>query len=91
MKSGKTLIDQIYVQGTDGSRNLFFRPKGLVVFTSYFGWFLQDKDEYIIQWRGTPDWDSDFHKQGFDTLEDALKIWNDLKLYPTFAEIESTI
>jgi hypothetical protein len=84
------LIDQIYVQGTNDTRNLFFRPKGLTVFTEYFGWFKQDKDEYVIQWKGTPDWCSGYHKQGFDTLEDALRVWNGLQLYPSLADIENT-
>jgi hypothetical protein len=91
MKSGKSCIDRIYVQGDTRSRNLFFRAKDSVVFVKHFGWFVQEKNEYIIQFDGTPDWCSDYHKQGFDTLEDALKVWNNLKLYPTFAEIESTI
>jgi hypothetical protein len=84
------LIDQIYVQGTNDTRNLFFRPEGLTVFVKD-GWYKQDKDEYVIQWQGTPDWCSGYYKQGFDTLEQALKVWNELEIYPALADIESTI
>ena len=84
-------IKQIYVDNSGGSRNLFFRPKGLIVFTGHFAWFKQDKDEYIVQFNGTPDRCSGYHKQSFDSEEAAFKHFNDSMYSTLFTDLESTI
>ena len=77
MASGH-FIKSSYVKGTDGRINFFYRPKG-----QRFVYIIGDEeinekqleDEYIIQWGGSPEFDSGYSKEVFTTREEGLKVW----------------
>ena len=35
----------------------------------------QQNDEYIIQWGGTPEYDSGYDSTTFETFAEGLKVW----------------
>lgn len=63
----------------EGVIRFFFRPKGTVV-KKQASQFVPQRDQYIIQWEGSPEVDSGFHAWKFSTKREALKFWN--SLYP---------
>jgi hypothetical protein len=58
------------IKTADGHRNLFFRAKGDFINTKN-GWRKQPVDAFVIQWKGTSDFDSGFHEESFATLAAA--------------------
>lgn len=71
------IIDSYYVNGSDGRRNLFFRPAGTEV--AYYDrsrcnereTYVAPESMYIIQWEGTPTHDSGYHASYYDNLDAA--------------------
>jgi len=59
-----------YVRGSDGNNNMFFRKAGTaVVQQSVFARpsreYVEEADTIIIQWGGTPDFDSGYNSYRF--------------------------
>lgn len=58
---------------------MFFRQKGTKVkykMNKELLEYISDKDEYIIQYQGYPDYDSGYRAYTFSTLEEAKEHWN---------------
>ena len=72
------IISSRYLWGSDGNENFFFRPKG-EIFIYQMGdeelMYTQQNDEYIIQWGGTPEYDSGYDSTTFETFAEGLKVW----------------
>jgi hypothetical protein len=83
------MIDSFYLCGSDGRVNLFFRAKGTVVETDmkqsveiiagedvgefeYYEW-KAEKSSYVVQWEGSPHYDSGYFFFGFDTFGEAYQ------------------
>lgn len=89
------MISRRYLWGSDGDLNFFFRPKG-EIFIYQMGdeelMYTQQDDEYIIQWGGSPLYDSGYNCETFETFAEGLKVWEsdvarDLGTsYPVFNE-----
>jgi hypothetical protein len=70
---------QKYVKGSEGCRNLFFRPKGMQYkIEGVDGDFVAGEDVWVIQWEGYPEYDSGYVDYLFDSEDDALKMWEGL-------------
>jgi hypothetical protein len=71
------IIESKYVKGS-GWFYLFSRKEGTVYQADrYDGTDVQHADRYIIQFEGTPDFDSGYDAAEFETLDEALAYWNE--------------
>jgi hypothetical protein len=69
----KAKEDQITGNTRDGF-NLFFRPKGFLVETKDDSYNYRQQDHcWIIQWQGTPFFDSGYQAYSFNSKRKALK------------------
>lgn len=69
-----SIIDQVYVHGSMGWKNLFFRPKGTIYYSKPYEDDMEaEEDLYIIQWEGNPEYDSGYHSLEFYNIEDAIE------------------
>jgi len=65
-----------YVKGSEGCRNLFFRPAGMRFrIANVEGLHTAKKNHWIIQWEGYPEYDSGYVDFIFDSESEALKTW----------------
>ena len=65
-----------YVHGSEGCRNLFFRPKGMEYkIAGLDDNFIAGEDVWVIQWEGYPEYDSGYVDYVFDSESDALQTW----------------
>ena len=72
---------RFYRHGSEGTVNLFFRPEGLDYFYSWEMYPASaEKSHWIIQWEGSPEFDSGYMQYTFTDEESAIK---------NFAEMES--
>ena len=75
-------IAQIAISGySDQTYNLFFRPKGLTVFTpnGTFSSYFTTQDKYMIQRNGTPTYSPGGYEYQYDTLEAALEAFEQMQ------------
>jgi len=72
------IIKSEYKQGS-GWFYLFYRKENTVFqSTRYDGTDVQHANRYIIQFEGTPNFDSGYDAAEFETLEEALDAWLDM-------------
>ena len=78
MNKESHIISSRYLWGSDGNETFFFRPKG-EIFIYQMGdeeiMQTQLDDEYIIQWGGSPLYDSGYDCETFETFAEGLKVW----------------
>ena len=69
----KEIIGSRYVEGSDGHMRLFTRPAGTRVevagMPDFF--YTQEKDAFIVQFGGFPEYDSGYAAHEFDSEADA--------------------
>lgn len=76
-KELEMLLDQIYIHGSCGWKNLFFRPAGTTYYSKPYGYDVEAEESlYIIQWEGSPEYDSGYPSDVFSNLEEAAKAFN---------------
>ena len=62
-----------YVCGSDGYRRMFVRLAGTVVERHKDCGYVVRKDSIVIQWDGSPDFDSGYHASHFPATMAGLK------------------
>lgn len=62
-----------YVPGSGGHRRMFARKKGTAVEQRQGDGYVAGEDEIIIQWGGTPHYDSGYHAHYFPATMYGLK------------------
>ena len=69
------IIRSDYVRGTGGFRRMFVRLKGTSVSQSKYsdGGYKAGESSIIIQWEGSPTYDSGYHAQHFPATLEGLK------------------
>ena len=65
-------MDSKYVRGSEGFKNLFFRPAGTeYVYGREKYPATAESGQWIIQWEGSPEYDSGYYQQNFATELEA--------------------
>jgi len=71
---------RFYKHGSDGTINLFFRPKGLDYFFGREMYpALAEESHWIIQWDGNPEYDSGYSESRFADYASAIEVFNVLE------------
>lgn len=71
------IIREHYIDGTDGTLRLFFRPEGAKYHLEGFGEMVQREPAYIVQFGGSPTYDSGYAQYHFETEDEAQRKFDD--------------
>jgi len=73
-------MSSFYKHGSDGTMNLFFRPKSLDYFVGRdMSPALAEKSYWIIQWEGNPNWDSGYSEWKFADYASAIETFEGME------------
>lgn len=76
----ESFLSTFYKHGSNGRVNLFFRPKG---FAYFYGRHLYsamaEKSHWIVQWEGSPEFDSGYASYEFADRLSAEKLFEEME------------
>lgn len=74
MAANDEILLSSYLDGSEGRINMFFRPAGTEYTLRGVEWEqVQADDAYIVQWEGSPLYDSGYSASEFPTYEAAVE------------------